>query len=73
MLVRAWMANPDTAKGLFRPSPSAAIATPCLVDLGTKRVEHLHDPRSGRLIELEVVDDVSCGGWLPMELLVLEP
>lgn len=73
MLVRAWMANPSTADGLVRSSPHAAIAEPCLVDLGTKRVERFQDRRSGRFIELEVVDDVSCGGWLPMGLLVLEP
>lgn len=73
MLVRAWMANPRTADGLGRPGANGAIAEPCLVDLDTKRVERFQDRLSGRLIEIEVIDDVSCGGWLPMELLVLEP
>lgn len=73
MLVRAWMANPKAADGLIRPRADAALAEPCVVDLASKRVEWLHDRRSGRLIELEVVDDVSCGGWLPVELLILDP
>lgn len=73
MLVRAWKANPSAAERLVRSSAHTAIARPCLVDLGTKRVERFLDRWSGRLIELEVVDDVSCGGCLPMELLILEP
>jgi len=73
MLVRAWMANPSTADGLARPATHVAITEPCLVDLGSKRIERLYDQLSGRFVELEVVDDVSCGGWLPRDLLILEP
>ncbi len=73
MLARAWIANPNTADGLIQPRADAAIAEPCLVDLATKRIERLYDPRAGRLIELAIVDDVMCGGWLPMGLLILEP
>lgn len=54
MLLRAWMANPGTADGLVRPNPHAAMVEPCLVDLGTKRVECFHDQVSGRLIELDL-------------------
>lgn len=71
-VVTAKLIKKETANGLMSFKDDVPLGKIYKVDLDTRMVKTCYNLDKGNFWELEMIEDVENGGWLPTELLEIE-